>query len=125
MKDSDHVKINSVNPLYLIIGEVDGYTEENNENKYLTFASNDKNKKVVEKYTELWDEIKYHIQTKNASKSGEYDNDYMKIKFKSDDDLPLNKILKLHILTIIVGSVFEEDGKYYRQIFLGSCLYEL
>ena len=32
MKDSDHVKINSVNPLYLIIGEVDGYTEENNGN---------------------------------------------------------------------------------------------
>ena len=64
MKDSDHVKINSVNPLYLIIGEVDGYTEENNENKYLTFASTDKNKKVVEKYTELWDEIKYHIQNK-------------------------------------------------------------
>ena len=30
MKDSDHVKINSVNPLYLIIGEVGGYIERNN-----------------------------------------------------------------------------------------------
>ena len=47
IKDSDHVKINSVNPLYLIIGEVDEYIEENNENKYLTFASTDKNKKVL------------------------------------------------------------------------------
>ena len=36
MKNSDNVKINSVNPLYLIIGEVDGYIEENNGNKYLT-----------------------------------------------------------------------------------------
>ena len=35
MKDSGHVKINSVNPLYLIIGVVDGYIEENNGNKYL------------------------------------------------------------------------------------------
>ena len=38
MKDFDNVKINRVNPLYLIIGEVDGYTEENNGNKYLTFV---------------------------------------------------------------------------------------
>ena len=50
MKDSDLVKINSVNPLYLIIGKVDGYIEENNRNKYLSFASRDKNKKALEKY---------------------------------------------------------------------------
>ena len=93
MADSDHVKINSVNALYLIIGEVDGYIEESIGSKYLTFASTDKNKKVLEKYAKLWDEIKYHIQTINAGKSGEYKKDYMKIKFSSDDDLPLNKIL--------------------------------
>ena len=39
---SDYQNINSVNPLYLIIGEVDGYIEENNGNKYLTFDSTDK-----------------------------------------------------------------------------------
>ena len=49
----------------------------------------------------------------------------MKVKFNSDDDLPLNKILKLRILIIIVRSVFEEDGKYYPQIFLDECLYEV
>ena len=51
---SDYENINSVNPLNLIIGEVDGYiecssTEENNGNEYLTFASTDKNKKSVRK----------------------------------------------------------------------------
>ena len=46
MKDSDYVKINCVYPLYLIIGEVDGYTEKSNGNKHLTFASTDKNKKI-------------------------------------------------------------------------------
>ena len=103
---SDYENINSVNPLYLIIGAVDGNIEENNGNKYLTFASTDKNKKVLEKYTKLWDEIKYHIQTINAENSGEYEKDYMKIRFNSDDDLPLNKILKLRMLTIIVRSDF-------------------
>ena len=116
--------INSVNPRYLIIGDVDGYIEGSNGNKYLTFASTDKNKKVLEKYTKLWKEIKYHIQTINSGKSGEHDKDYMKIKFNSNDDLPLNKILTLHMLAIIVRSVFEEDGKYYPQIFLDECLYE-
>ena len=79
-----------------------------------TFASTDKNKKMLEKYAKLWDDIKYHIQTINASRSGEYEKDYMKIKFNSDDNLPLHKILKLHMLAEIVRSVFEEDSKYYR-----------
>ena len=70
------------------------------------------------------DEIKYHIQTINAGKSDEYDQDYMKIKFISDHHLPLNKIPKLHMLAITVRSVFEEDGKYYPQISLDECLYE-
>ena len=119
------MKILIVYPLYLIIAEVDGYIEENNGKKYLTFASTNKNKKVIETYTKLWDEIKYHIQTRNAGKSGEYEKDYMKIKFNSDVDLPLNKIPKLHILTIIVRSVFEEDCKYYPQVFLDECFYEV
>ena len=37
----------------------------------------------------------------------------MKIKFNSDNNLPLNITLKLHNLTVVVSSVFEEDGKYY------------
>ena len=48
----------------------------------------------------------------------------MKIRFSSDGDLPLNKILKLHNLTIIARSLFEKDGKYYPQVFLDECLYE-
>ena len=46
----------------------------------------------------------------------------MKIKFDSDDNLSLNKVLKFHALTIIIKSVFERDGKYYPQIFLDDAL---
>ena len=49
----------------------------------------------------------------------------MTIKFNSDDNLPLNKILKLHNIAIIIRYVFEEYGKYYSQVFLDKCLYEL
>ena len=46
----------------------------------------------------------------------------MKIKFNTDDNLPLNKTLKLHNMIVIVRSVFEEDGKFYLQIYLDECL---
>ena len=49
----------------------------------------------------------------------------MKIKFNSDNDLPLNKPLNFRALTIIIRSVFEEDGKRYLQVFLDGTLYEV
>ena len=106
MKGFDYVKINSVNPLYLIIGKADRYIKEVNGNKYLIFASRDKSKEVLTKYLKRQDDIKYLIKIINGDEAGKYEKEYMKIKFISDDNLPLNKILKLHNLTIIVRSFF-------------------
>ena len=66
--------IHSVNPLYLIIGKVDGYIEEKNESKYLVFDStDDKNKELLKKYTELWDGIKNGIiKTINGGQEGQH-----------------------------------------------------
>ena len=50
---------------------------------------------------------------------------FKKIKFKSDDDLPLNKPIKLGLLTIIIRSIFSENGKFYPELFLDQALYEL
>ena len=49
----------------------------------------------------------------------------MKIKFDSDDNLLLNVVLKFCILTIVIRCIFEKDSKYYPQIFLDDCLYEI
>ena len=49
----------------------------------------------------------------------------MKIKFTSDDSLLLKKMLELHNMVIIVGSVFREDSKFYLQDFLNEFLYKL
>ena len=102
--------------MYLIIGKVDGHIEENNGNKYLVFDSIDENKEVLKKYTERWDETKNEIETINGSKKGEYGKDFTKIKFNTYDNLPLNKLLKLHMLTIVLRCIFEEDGKFYPQL---------
>ena len=69
--------------------------------------------------------IKNEIKAINGGKENDYGKDYMKIKFNSDNDLPLNEPLKLHAMTIIIRSVFEEGGKLYPQVFLDDTLYEL
>ena len=61
----------------------------------------------------------------NNNQVGEYGKNHMKVKFDSDNDLPLNTVLKFRILTIIIRNIFEKDGKYYLQFFLGDCLYEI
>ena len=69
-----------------------------------------KNKEVFKKYTDVWNGIKNKIKATNGNKENAYGKDYMKFKFNSDDDLPLNNPLKFHAMTIIIRSVFEEDG---------------
>ena len=111
--------------MYLIIGEVDRHIEEKNLSKYWVFDTTDENRELLEKYTKFWNGIKNEIKTVNGGKEGEYGKDFMNIKFNTDDNLLLNKLLKLRMLTIIVRSAFEEDGKFYPQVYLDACLYEL
>ena len=73
--------------------------QKNNGIKYLVFAFTDKNKEVLKKYTELLDEIKDTNEKMNDI-PGKYGKYFMKIKLNSDDNLPLNKVLKIHNLTI-------------------------
>ena len=121
--------------MYLIIGEVIKHIEHSsadkkNGSKYLLFDLSDENKEVLKKYNELWDGIKYKIEIINDGECNsietiEYEKDFMKIKFDSDDDLPLNKALKFPTMTIVVRSFFEEEDKFYPQVYLGECLYGL
>ena len=121
---TDSVVYEGVNYLYLVFNDVDACFEKNNENKYLVFALTDKNKEALENYKELWDEIKDEIETIRGIEPIKYEKDFMKIKFESDDDLPLDKILNIPVCVIIVKSVFQENGRYYPQVFLKELFYE-
>ena len=48
-----------------------------------------------------------------VAKKIEYGEDFLKIRFESNDDLPVSKPVKLHLLAIVIRSVFSEDGKFY------------
>ena len=79
--------IRSVNPLHLLLNHANGHIKEKNENKYLIFDDTvDENKKLLKKYTDVWDGIKNEIKTINGDKTNDYGKDYMKIKFHSCND---------------------------------------
>ena len=112
-----------MNPLYLCNTHANGYIEEINENKYLSFDSIDENKELLKKCNNVFNEIIDKIK-KSSNDECDYEKDYMEIKFNSDDNLPLKKTLNLQLMTIIIRYVFSEGGKFYPQLFLDYFLYE-
>ena len=117
--------INSVNPLYLIIKKVDAYVEEKeNGDRYFNISLVKDNNEVINKFNSLWKGIKDWVLKINGSVK-EYDKDYKKIKSDSDENLPLNTVIKFHALTVIVRCIIEKNNKYYPEIYLDDALYEL
>ena len=124
VKGSKYVKINSVNPLYLVFNNVNRYFEEINENEYLTLVPTNENKEKIKKYKELCSKITDLIMSISKN-SDDYGEKYMKIKFNSDDELPLNKTIEIPTMIIIVRAIFYENNKYNPQVFLDERLYKI
>ena len=78
---------------------------------------------MLENYTELFDKIAEQNGLKSDDKV-RYHEDIMRIKFKTNDDLTLNRIINIPVCVIVVSSIFFEDGDYYPQISLHDYFYE-
>ena len=124
MKIKKDLKIYFVNPLYLIFYDLNGYFEEINENKYPTLVPINESKEKIKKYEELWIKIRDLIRSKSKS-SDDYDEKYIKIKYDSDDNLPLNEMVEVPMVTIVVRAVFHGNIKYYPQVCLDECLHNI
>ena len=85
---------------------------------------NNESKEKIKKYEELWSKIRDLIRsiTKNLD---DYDEKYMQIKFNSDDELPLNKMIEIPIMIIVFRAIFLENSKYYPQVVLDECFCKL
>ena len=125
MYDIKYIKnLNSLGSLHLVFNNLDAYIQKNVENRYLIFALTEKNNMMSTNYIELWDEIKEQIELINGEKLTKYSKDFMKIRFKTNDDLPLNKIINIPVCVVIVRSIFKEDNEYHPQVLLHDCFYE-
>ena len=106
------------------ITDASGYIKEVNEDKYLIFDDTYENKELLKRYDDVFNGIMGKIK-KIDDDWLEYSKGYKKIKFNSDDNLPLNKPLKFHNMTVTIRCVFSEDDKLYPQVFLDGALFSL
>ena len=106
------------------IDNASGYIEKINKNKYLVFDVSDENKELLKRYDNVFNGLINKIK-KIHDDWLKYTKDYTKIKFDSDDNLPLNKPLKFYQMTITIRWVFSEDNKLYPQVLLDGALYSL
>ena len=110
--------------MYLRTDNASGYIKEDWTHKYLIFDSKDEIKELLKRYDDVFNGLIDKIK-KIDDDWLEYTKDYMKIKFNSDDNLPLNKPLKFYQMTITIRCVISEDNKLYPQVFLDGALYSL
>ena len=113
--------VNRINTLYLIVKRLFGRIEkiEGSSDRYLVADEN--NKEVINVFDKLWKFIEDKITFGNADNKI---SEYNKLRFSSDVDLPLDTLIKFHMLTIFINCVIEKGNKYHPEIYLDECLYE-
>ena len=105
--------MNDVNEvLLLIIGK-----------KYFNIDNTYNNKKILQKYMLLWDNIKDIIENKGGKPFSNFVKENITFKFDTDDDILLGKVLKFDVV-ILLKSVIEKDFDYYPQVYLEECKYK-
>ena len=123
--------INSFSPLYLVVRHLFGRVEkiQGSSDRYLVADEN--NKEVINVFDKLWkfikDEINRPIKRNDKITFGNADNkinEYNKLRFSSDVDLPLDTLIEFHMLTIVINCVIEKGNKYFPEIYLDECLYK-
>ena len=120
-------KVNSVHPLYLTINEVYRIVTEKNSLKLLTTVKGD----ALNKYKQVFSGIKHHIKKMGREEFGNsffmnnFNNNYERIKFLTDDSLPLKELIYFPTLTVVIRCVFNQGGIYYPQVYLDDALYQI
>ena len=108
-----------INKVFCFVGEKNGI-------KYLkidrlkTFSDTD----TITIWNQVFSGIKYHIENISSEKVN-YDSDYDKIKFVSNDSLPLGKLIYIPTLAVVIRCVVKQGDLFYPQVYLDDALYQL
>ena len=100
------MRVNSVNPLYLMVNNVFCLTEEENNVKYLKIEKNHCDP-VLNTWNQVFDSIKHRIK-EISNEEVNFNNGFNKIKFISDYSLKLNKLIYFPTLTVVIRCIFKE-----------------
>ena len=110
-------------PFYFAINDVYGYFEENIGKKYFNIDNTYNDKKILQKILFLSEYIKDIIENKGGKPFSDFFKDNMTFKIDTNDDIPLNKVLKFDVV-ILLKSAIEKDFDYYQQVYFEECKYK-
>ena len=116
-------KVRSVNPLYLMINKVFCSVGEEICIKYLKIEKNHRDP-VLNKWNLVFDSIKNNIK-EISNEEVNFNDDFDKIKFISDDFLRQDKLIYFPTLTVLIRCIFKKEGLFYQQVYLDDALYQL
>ena len=107
---------------YLVIDDLKGYFEKNddNDNKYLNLIFKDKKQEQI--FDSIWNKIRELIN--KFDKFDNYSKEYTVVSFNSDDVLEYGTTIDISNLSIVIRSVFKSDGCFYPQVYLNTCQYK-
>ena len=108
--------MNSVVPLYLNVKSLLGSVEKINGSSDRYLVIDKSNIEVIN----VFNTIKEYIEDKIISTKI---HGFGKIRFSSDIDLALGKLIKFKVLTIIIKCIIKKSDRYYPEIYLDECLY--
>ena len=101
---------------YLLIDDIKGYFNvDDNVGGILNMILTDDQKN---KYHQVWKEIFKNVNDGNGE---------LKLHEKIrliDSNFPIEKIFKIHSITIVIKSLIEKDNKFYLELALNRCLFE-
>ena len=109
--------------MYLIINKVFCSVEEENVVIYLKIERN-RSEPALNKWNQVFDSIKYHIK-KISNEEVNFNDDFDKIKFISDDSLRLDKLIYFPTLAVVIRCCFKQGDLFYPQVYLDDALYQL
>ena len=115
------------NVLYIVFNNIECSFRKSGIFSYLIFCESDKNKKILDDYIKVIDEIKEEV----LSFTDEFEDelfvmgrDFMRFRFKTDDKLVYNQKINVPVCVISISSVYKKGDWYYPQIKLQECFYE-
>ena len=109
---------------YIVFNDIECIFRKRGINKYLVLCKTEKNKKMLENYTKIIDELKDQILFITEDDFFVMGKDFSRFRFKTDDKFPYNKEISVAVCVISLSSVFEEQNRYYSQIPLQDCFYD-
>ena len=102
---------------------VAGFFEIINGEKCLAIARTASNREFLYEYNGIWNNVIKKIIEQSDSLVVSFDKSILAISFDTEDDIPLNKMLKFNSLIILIARAFKMDGRFYQRVFLNECYY--